>query len=72
MPVAQLTLQEGRTKEQIKRAIEGISDVICRELNVEAALVTVLVTELPATHIGKNGTTIDEAKKKAEKQASDP
>ena len=68
MPVVQLTIQEGRTQEQIRRTIEGISDVICRELNVEAGMITILVTELPATHIGKDGTTIAEMKKKAEKQ----
>ncbi|MDR2854644.1 MAG: tautomerase family protein [Methanomicrobiales archaeon] len=62
MPVVQLTLREGRSKEQIKRAIEGISSVICTEIGVEPKDVTVLVTELPATHIGKFGTTLSATK----------
>ena len=65
MPVVQLTLREGRSPEQIQRTIEGISNVICTEIGVEPEAVTVLVIELPATHIGKSGTTIaaKEAKK---------
>jgi len=60
MPVVQLTLREGRSKEQIQRVIEGLSHVVCTEIGVEPQDVTVLVTELPATHIGKSGTTLSE------------
>jgi len=38
--------------------IEGISNVICTEIGVRPEDVTVLVTELPATHIGKAGTAV--------------
>jgi len=58
MPVVQLTLREGRSLEQIQRTIEGISNVICTEIGVKPEDVTVLVTELPATHIGKAGTVL--------------
>ena len=58
MPVAQVTLLEGRSTEQIQRMIEGISNVICTEIGVQPGDVTVLVTELPATHIGKAGTAL--------------
>jgi len=65
MPVVQLTLREGRSLEQIQRTIEGISEVICTEIGVKPEDVTVFVTELPATHIGKAGTTIS-AKQKSQ------
>lgn len=58
MPVVQLTLREGRSKEQIQRVIEGLSNVVCTEIGVEPKDVTVLVTELPPTHIGKFGTPL--------------
>jgi 4-oxalocrotonate tautomerase family enzyme len=58
MPVVQLTLLEGRSTEQIQRTVEGISNVICTEIGVEPEAVTILVIELPATNIGKSGTTI--------------
>jgi len=38
--------------------IEGISNVICTEIGVQPEHVTVLITELPATHIGKAGTAL--------------
>ena len=58
MPIAQVTLREGRSTEQIQRMIEGISNVICTEIGAQPEDVTVLVTELPATHIGKAGTVL--------------
>jgi len=64
MPVVQLTLREGRSKEQIQRVIEGISSTVCTEIGVEPKDVTVLVIELPATHIGKSGTTLSEMQTK--------
>jgi len=62
MPVVQLTLREGRSLEQIQRMIEGISNVVCTEIGVKPEDVTVLVTELPATHIGKAGTVLSNPK----------
>jgi 4-oxalocrotonate tautomerase len=58
MPIVQLTLREGRSKEQIQRVIEGLSHVVCTEIGVKPEEVTVLVNELPATHIGKSGTAL--------------
>ena len=58
MPIVQLTLREGRSKEQIQRVIEGLSHIVCTEIGVEPEEVTVLVIELPATHIGKSGTPL--------------
>ena len=54
MPVIHVHMWEGRTEEQVKEIIKGITEVFVK-MGTPAQVVRVLVHELPKTHWGKEG-----------------
>ena len=60
MPVVQVHLWEGRTEEQIKEIIAGITNVFV-EMGSKPESVRVLVQDYPKTHWGMNGKPASEA-----------
>lgn len=60
MPIVQVSILEGREKEQIKQLIEGVTSAITASLEVKPEQVRVLVTEIPLSHWGVGGITKEE------------
>lgn len=55
MPLAQITIIEGRSAEKKKKLIENVSIAISESLDAPIEAVRVLVQELPASHWGAGG-----------------
>lgn len=55
MPIVNLQILEGRSKKQVKKVIQNITDTISVTLEVPKESVRVLVTEVPKTHWGTGG-----------------
>ncbi len=49
MAHVQITLLEGRTVEQKRRAVKRITEVLCKELNVKPEKLTIVFVEVPLT-----------------------
>lgn len=54
MPIIHVYMWEGRTDEQVKEIIQGMTDVFVK-MGVSPKSVSVLVHSLPKTHWGKEG-----------------
>lgn len=62
MPEVHVFLAEGRTKEQKRAMMKGISDAMVASLGVSADVVTVQIIEAPLDHKMKGGQTFEERK----------
>ncbi|KZE54721.1 4-oxalocrotonate tautomerase [Brevibacillus parabrevis] len=62
MPIVQVSILEGRDKEQIRQMIEGITQAIADSLQVKPEQVRVLVTEVPPSHWGAGGVTKEQSR----------
>jgi len=60
MAHVQLTLLEGRTIEQKRRAVKRITEVMKEELNVNPEKLTIVFVELPRHSYARNGTLISD------------
>lgn len=60
MPVIDVHMWAGRTQEQKKNIIKGITDVFVKE-GVPAAAVTVILHDIPKEDWGTAGKSADEA-----------
>ena len=60
MPVVQVHLWEGRTEEQIKEIIAGITNVFVK-MGSKPESVKVLIQDYPKTHLRMNGKPASEA-----------
>lgn len=60
MPIIQVQLIEGRSKEQIKNLIMNLTDTVSDTISAPKETIRVIVTEIPPTHWGKGGTPISE------------
>ena len=60
MPIIQVQLIEGRSKEQIKNLIMNITDTVSETISAPKETIRVIVTEIPPTHWGKGGTLLSE------------
>lgn len=60
MPIVQVSILQGRDKEQIRNLIEGVTAAITTSLDVQPEQVRVLITELPPSHWGVGGVTKEE------------
>jgi 4-oxalocrotonate tautomerase len=49
MPLAQISLLEGRSKEMIEQMAEAVTDVIAKSLGTPRETIRVVVTEIPAS-----------------------
>lgn len=49
MPLAQISILEGRSKEMIEQMAEAVTDVIAKSLGSPREAIRVVVTEIPAS-----------------------
>ena len=57
MPLAQISIMEGRTEEQKARMIREVTEALCHSLGVPRESVRVLVQDVPKSHWGIGGET---------------
>ncbi len=62
MPLAQITLIEGRTKEQKARLIKNVTDAIVESIDAPIQSVRVVIQEIPEENWGIAGTPKSEIK----------
>lgn len=67
MPEVLVNMAAGRTEEQKKGMMIGITEALVKHLGVEAEVVTVQINEAPLTHKMKGGKTFAERKAAAAK-----
>ena len=60
MPHVQITMLEGRTVEQKRRAVKRITEVLREELNVNSEKLTIAFVEVPRTNYASNGTLLSD------------
>jgi 4-oxalocrotonate tautomerase len=58
MAHVQITMLDGRTTEQKRRAAKRITEVLCEELNVNPVKLTIAFVEVPRDSYASNGTLI--------------
>ncbi len=59
MPLIQVSMMEGRPKEKIERVISNLTETISETLEVPKESVRVLVTEVPKSHWGIAGESVE-------------
>jgi len=59
MPIAQINMMEGRTKEQKEVLIRKVTDAIMDSLDAPEGNVRVLINEIPKKHFGIGGQTAE-------------
>jgi len=60
MAHVQLTLLEGRTVEEKRRAVKRITEVLKEELNVNPEKLTIVFVEVPRHSYARNGMLISD------------
>lgn len=60
MPLIEVTLVEGRTPEQLRTLITGLTQATCDALGAPKENVRVVVREVPTTHWAAGDVTIAE------------
>jgi 4-oxalocrotonate tautomerase len=66
MPLIEVTLVEGRTAEQLRELISGLTRAAVDAVDAPVDSVRVVIREVPATHWAAGGVTI------AERRAGQP
>ena len=60
MPIIDVTLAEGRTADQLRRLISGLTRAAAESLGADPASVRVVVREVPRTHFAAGDVTLAE------------
>jgi 4-oxalocrotonate tautomerase len=60
MAHVQITMLEGRTIEQKRRAVKRITDVLQEELNVNPEKLTITILEVPRHSYARNGILLSD------------
>jgi len=60
MAHVQITMLEGRTIEQKRRAVKRITEIMQEELNVNPEKMTIAFVEVPRHSYARNGTLISD------------
>lgn len=55
MPIIQVQMMEGRSKDKIAEVIQNITNTVAETLDAPKESIRVLVTEIPKTHWGVAG-----------------
>jgi len=63
VPLVEVTLVEGRTPEQIRALITGLTAAVVAAVDAPRESVRVVVREVPATHWAAGDVTIAERRK---------
>lgn len=59
MPIARLSIMEGRTKEEIADLITAVTEAMHNSLGAPHRNIRVLVDEVPLSHWGIGGSTAE-------------
>ena len=60
MAHVQVTMLEGRTVEQKRRAVKRITEVLQEELNMNPEKLSIAFVEVPRHNYGSNGTLVSD------------
>jgi len=60
MALVQITMLQGRTIEQKRRAVKRLTQVLHEELNVNPERLTITFMEVPGENYARNGTLISD------------
>lgn len=60
MPIAHVTIAEGRSSKQIRAAIAAVTSALADTLDAPLSTIRVIVTEIPLTHWGSGEQTLAE------------
>ncbi|CQD18692.1 4-oxalocrotonate tautomerase [Mycobacterium europaeum] len=63
MPLVEVTLVEGRTPEQLRALITGLTDAVEMAIGAARESIRVVLREVPATHWAAGDVTIAERRK---------
>ncbi|MCV7241537.1 4-oxalocrotonate tautomerase family protein [Mycobacterium mantenii] len=63
VPLVEVTLVEGRTPEQLRALITGLTDAVETAIGAARDSIRVVLREVPATHWAAGDVTIDERRK---------
>ena len=55
MPIVQIDMLEGRTLEQKREMVKKMTEAIVETANCPAEAVTIIIRDMPPTHLGKAG-----------------
>ena len=66
MPLIEVTLVEGRTPDQLRALISGLTDAACDAVGAPKDSVRVVVREIPPTHWAAGDQTIAERRARQE------
>jgi len=61
MPVVTIDMLEGRTVEQKKRLVEGVTSAITTALDVSPATVQIIIIDIPKHNLATGGKLASEA-----------
>lgn len=64
MPLVQITIMEGRTPEKKERLIKEVTNTVCETLEAPIESVRVLINEIPASHWGIAGESVEKRRAK--------
>ncbi|WP_076417660.1 2-hydroxymuconate tautomerase [Colwellia sp. UCD-KL20] len=63
MPIAEISIVEGRSKEMKKNLIANVTDAICESLGAPKQAVRVLIREVPKENWGIGGELFEDVRK---------
>ena len=72
MPMAFVSIREGRPPEQIRKMISAVSAAIAESLDAPPASIRVVVTEVPLTHWATGDVTLAERSSAEKSHAEKP
>jgi 4-oxalocrotonate tautomerase len=61
MPVVTIQMAKGRTQEQKRALVEGITNTVMQTLKVDPDWVTILISELERENSARAGTLLSES-----------
>lgn len=70
MPMAFVSIREGRSPENIRRMISAVTAAIAESLDAPPASIRVVVTEVPLTHWATGDVTLAERAQAEQETAS--
>ena len=72
MPMAFVSIREGRPPEQIRKMISAVTAAIAESLDAPLASIRVVVTEVPLTHWATGDVTLAERSSAEKSHAEKP
>jgi 4-oxalocrotonate tautomerase len=60
MPTINIEILEGRTAEQKKALVQGITDTVCKVLNIDAETVNIRIWDLKRSETARGGRFFSE------------